>query len=106
MDDTQFQAILNTITNKTNYQRANLFSIIEQLPDTELSSTIHLIANEYIDQTLYKRQNYQSLHDSNSQLEKTSKKLCKKNQALIRQTQSLGAQNQHLQTATQSDIGP
>ncbi len=119
MNETQLQAIFNSITNKTNYQRANLISTIEQLSDTELSSIIHLIltmcypkgpnkgkiyspylqkkANEYINKTLYKHQNYQSLQDTNLQLEKTNRKLHQKNQALIRRTQSLGAQTQHLQ---------
>ena len=101
MDKTQLQAVYSSITRKTNYQKSKLISMIEQLPDAELLSTINLIstmryskgpnegkiyspylqkkANDYIDQTLYKHQSYQSLQDSNSQLERTNKKLCQKN---------------------------
>ncbi|CAI2193984.1 365_t:CDS:1 [Funneliformis geosporum] len=100
--------------------------MVEQLFDAEFSYTINLIstmhysrgpnkgkiyssylqkkANEYLDQTLYKHQNYQSLQDSNSQLEKTNKKYYRKNQVLIRQTQSFGAQTQHLRDQKSKQI--
>jgi len=45
------------------------------------SSYLQKKANEYINQTLYKHQNYQSLQESNSLLEKTNKKIYQKNQA-------------------------
>ena len=44
MDKTQLQAVYSSITRKTNYQKSKLISMIEQLPDAELSSTINLIS--------------------------------------------------------------
>src|SRR5207248_1363983 len=120
MDEIQLQTISNIITSKTTHQQANLNNLIftiEQLSDTQLSSAIHLIstmryskgankgniyspylqkkANEYINQTLYKRQvthqvTHQVLQESNAKLEIDCKKLHQKNKTLIRKTQSLG----------------
>ena len=121
MDESQLQTISNMITSKSN-QRSNLnnlISTIEQLSDTQLLSAIHLIstmryskgankgniyspylqkkANEYINQTLYKRHvTHQALQESNAKLEIDCKKLHQKNKTLIRKTQSLGVQNMHL----------
>ena len=122
MDEIQLQTISNIITSKTTHQQANLnnlISTIEQLSYTQLSSAIHLIstmryskgankgniyspylqkkANEYINQTLYKRHvTHQALQESNAKLEIDCKKLHQKNKTLIRKTQSLGVQNMHL----------
>ncbi|PKY29906.1 hypothetical protein RhiirB3_446735 [Rhizophagus irregularis] len=93
MDEAQLQSVLNIITRKSKHQQANLnnlFSTIEQLSDTTF-------ANEYIDQTLYKRQvTNQELQESNTKLEIDCKRLHQQNKTLIRKTQSLGVQNMHL----------
>ncbi|CAG8451410.1 1549_t:CDS:2 [Cetraspora pellucida] len=71
-----------------NSSRTKLISTIQQLPDKELSSVNNLISIMWYPRGSNK--DYESLQDSNLQLEKQNKKLNRKNQMLIRQTQSLG----------------